>query len=156
MPSVVGRGMGTAPVSGLLLRLVRDRTYLDPAPAFEASSAHRSAPSWSAALMIQKLPSTAAVVGNGRKPDEDAPSAKSCLPPPTTIGKTSSRWMSTSPARAVCANCQLLDGIAGAPRVELANPIFDYVEILHNRQRRHSSLGMLTPIEYENRQPPVA
>ena len=34
-------------------------------------------------------------------------------------------------------------------RVELANAIFEYLEIFHNRQRRHSSLGMLTPIEFE-------
>ncbi|WP_089298551.1 IS3 family transposase [Actinoplanes regularis] len=33
--------------------------------------------------------------------------------------------------------------------IELANAIFDYLEIFHNRQRRHSSLGMLTPNEYE-------
>ena len=33
--------------------------------------------------------------------------------------------------------------------VELANVIFDYLEIWHNRQRRHSKLGMLTPIEFE-------
>jgi transposase InsO family protein len=36
-------------------------------------------------------------------------------------------------------------------RVELANAIFDDIEIFHNRQRRHSSIGMLTPIEDENR-----
>lgn len=36
-------------------------------------------------------------------------------------------------------------------RLELANAIFDYLEIFHNRQRRHSSLGMLSPIEYERR-----
>jgi transposase InsO family protein len=30
-------------------------------------------------------------------------------------------------------------------RVELANAIFEYIEIFHNRRRRHSSLGMLTP-----------
>ena len=36
-------------------------------------------------------------------------------------------------------------------RVELANAIFEYLEIFHNRQRRHSSIDMLTPIEYENR-----
>jgi putative transposase len=35
-------------------------------------------------------------------------------------------------------------------RIELANAIFDYLEIWHNRQRRHSSLGMLTPIQFEN------
>ena len=27
--------------------------------------------------------------------------------------------------------------------------MFEYLEIFHNRQRRHSALGMLTPIEYE-------
>jgi putative transposase len=34
-------------------------------------------------------------------------------------------------------------------RLELANVIFEYLEIFHDRQRRHSSLGMLSPIEYE-------
>jgi len=38
-------------------------------------------------------------------------------------------------------------------RLEPANAIFDYLEIFHNRQRRHSSLGMLSPIEFETRQP---
>jgi hypothetical protein len=38
-------------------------------------------------------------------------------------------------------------------RVELANAILEYhFEIFHNRQRRHSALAMLTPIEFENRQ----
>jgi len=37
-------------------------------------------------------------------------------------------------------------------RIELANAIFDYLEIFYNRQQRHSSLGMRTPIEYENLQ----
>ena len=41
-------------------------------------------------------------------------------------------------------------------RIELANAIFEYLEIFHNRQRRHSSLGMLTPIEYELRHQPTA
>ncbi len=43
-------------------------------------------------------------------------------------------------------------------RIELANAIFDYLEIFHNRQRRRSSIGMLTPIEYEmlHQQQPVA
>lgn len=27
---------------------------------------------------------------------------------------------------------------------------FEYPEVVHKRQRRHSSLGMLTPIEFEN------
>ncbi|WP_374202735.1 IS3 family transposase [Amycolatopsis sp. GM8] len=32
----------------------------------------------------------------------------------------------------------------------MANAIFEYLEIWHNRQRRHSQLGWLTPIEFEN------
>lgn len=33
-------------------------------------------------------------------------------------------------------------------RIELANAIFDYLEVFHNRQRRHSALGMHTPMEF--------
>jgi transposase InsO family protein len=45
---------------------------------------------------------------------------------------------------------ELLDRHRWRTRVELANAIFEYLEIFHNRQRRHSSLGMLTPIEFES------
>ena len=34
-------------------------------------------------------------------------------------------------------------------RVELANAMFDYIDIFHNRQRRHSRLGYLSPIQFE-------
>ncbi|WP_420833016.1 IS3 family transposase [Rhodococcus erythropolis] len=34
-------------------------------------------------------------------------------------------------------------------RIESANA-FEYLEVFHNRPRRHSTLGMLTPIEFEN------
>jgi putative transposase len=44
---------------------------------------------------------------------------------------------------------ELLDTRRWKTRVELANAIFEYIEIFHNRRRRHSSLGMLTPIEFE-------
>jgi transposase InsO family protein len=44
---------------------------------------------------------------------------------------------------------ELLDRQRWETRVQLANAMFDYVEIFHNRKRRHSALGMLTPIEYE-------
>ena len=44
---------------------------------------------------------------------------------------------------------ELLNRKRWKTRIELANAIFDYLEIFHNRQRRHSSIGMLTPIEYE-------
>ena len=46
---------------------------------------------------------------------------------------------------------ELLDRQKWRTRVELANAIFEYIEIFHNRQRRHSAIGMLTPIEYEAR-----
>jgi transposase InsO family protein len=44
---------------------------------------------------------------------------------------------------------ELLDRRRWKTRIDIANAIFDYLEIFHNRQRRHSSLGMLTPNEYE-------
>jgi len=44
---------------------------------------------------------------------------------------------------------ELLDRQRWETRVELANAIFEYLEIFYNRNRRHSALGMLTPIEYE-------
>lgn len=31
--------------------------------------------------------------------------------------------------------------------------MFEYLEVFDNRQRRHSALGMLTPIEYETPRP---
>lgn len=46
---------------------------------------------------------------------------------------------------------ELLDRKRWKTRVELANAIFEYLEIFHNRQRRHSALGMLSPVEYELR-----
>lgn len=51
---------------------------------------------------------------------------------------------------------ELLNRQRWRTRIELANAIFEYLEIFHNRQRRHSSLGMLSPIEYERRHPPTA
>ncbi|NRI67673.1 hypothetical protein FEZ60_19310 [Rhodococcus sp. MS16] len=44
---------------------------------------------------------------------------------------------------------ELLNRKRWRTRVELANVIFEYLEIFHDRQHRHSSLGMRTPIEYE-------
>jgi putative transposase len=45
---------------------------------------------------------------------------------------------------------ELLNRQRWATRIELANAIFEYLVVFHNRQRRHSALGWLTPIEYEN------
>lgn len=44
---------------------------------------------------------------------------------------------------------ELLNRKKWKTRVELANAIFEYIEIFHNRQRRHSALGYRTPTEYE-------
>ncbi len=44
---------------------------------------------------------------------------------------------------------ELLDRKRWLTRVELANAIFEYIEIFYNRQRRHSALGMLSPIAFE-------
>lgn len=45
---------------------------------------------------------------------------------------------------------ELLNTKTWHTRAELASAIFSYIEVFHNRQRRHSSLGYLTPVEYEN------
>ena len=50
---------------------------------------------------------------------------------------------------------ELLDRQTWRTRLELANALFEYLEIFHNRQRRHSSLGMLTPVAFETRPGPA-
>ena len=42
---------------------------------------------------------------------------------------------------------ELLNRTRCSIRVELANATFEHLEIFHNRQRRHSSLGILSSIE---------
>ena len=44
---------------------------------------------------------------------------------------------------------ELLDRRPWRTRIELANAIFEYLEIFHNPKRRHTALEMRTPIEYE-------
>lgn len=44
---------------------------------------------------------------------------------------------------------ELLDRKRWDTSVELAIAIFEYLEIFPNRKRRHSALGMLTPVKYE-------
>ena len=44
---------------------------------------------------------------------------------------------------------ELLNRRRWRTRLELANAMFEYIEVFHNRQRRHSQLGDLSPIEYE-------
>jgi putative transposase len=50
---------------------------------------------------------------------------------------------------------ELLNRNRWSTRLELATAIFDCLEIFHNRQRRHSSLSMLTPVEFEARHQPT-
>ncbi|GGP72011.1 integrase core domain-containing protein [Saccharothrix coeruleofusca] len=51
---------------------------------------------------------------------------------------------------------ELLDRRRWRTRLELANALFEYLEMFHNRRRRHTALGMLTPIEYELRHAKIA
>ena len=44
---------------------------------------------------------------------------------------------------------ELLNRQRWRTRVELANAIFEYIEVWHNRARRHSSIGYLTPSDFE-------
>ena len=44
---------------------------------------------------------------------------------------------------------ELLDRRRWNTRIELANAMFEYLEIWHNRRRRHSALGWLSPVEFE-------
>ena len=36
-------------------------------------------------------------------------------------------------------------------KAELRSEVFDYIEAFYNRRRRHSTLGMLSPVDFENR-----
>lgn len=46
--------------------------------------------------------------------------------------------------------CELLEGGAFSHLDDARSEIFDYIESYYNRKRRHSSLGYLTPLEYES------
>ena len=50
---------------------------------------------------------------------------------------------------------ELLNRQQGRTRIELANAMVEYLEVFHNRRRRHFALGMRTPIEYELISPPI-
>ncbi|MGC5016510.1 IS3 family transposase [Streptosporangium sp. DT93] len=50
---------------------------------------------------------------------------------------------------------ELLDTKKWATRADLANAVFEWIECWYNPYRRHSSIGMICPNEYERRhQPP--
>ena len=47
---------------------------------------------------------------------------------------------------------ELLNTRKWKTRTELSTAIFDWIEIFYNRTRRHSSLGNISPAEFEKRQ----
>ncbi len=47
---------------------------------------------------------------------------------------------------------ELIDRRSWATRTQARRAVFDFVEVFYNRQRLHSSLGYLSPVEYEVRQ----
>lgn len=46
---------------------------------------------------------------------------------------------------------ELLNRKKWRTRLDLANAIFDYIDFFYNRQRRHSQIDYVSPIEYELR-----
>jgi putative transposase len=38
-----------------------------------------------------------------------------------------------------------------ATRAEAREAIFDFIEVFYNRQRRHSTLGYISPVEFEKK-----
>lgn len=49
---------------------------------------------------------------------------------------------------------ELLNTKKWRTRVELSTAMFDWIEVFYNRQRRHSALGNISPIEFERRHQP--
>jgi transposase InsO family protein len=47
--------------------------------------------------------------------------------------------------------CELLDRARFATRTQARTAVFDYLEGFYNPPRRHSTLGYLSPAEYERR-----
>lgn len=45
--------------------------------------------------------------------------------------------------------CELIHDRRYRTRAEARQDIFEYIEVFYNRQRRHSSLGYLSPVDYE-------
>ena len=45
---------------------------------------------------------------------------------------------------------ELVDRRSWPTKAELRTEIFDYIEIFYNRQRRHGTLGMRSPADFEN------
>lgn len=44
---------------------------------------------------------------------------------------------------------ELLNRKKWKTRIELANAIFEFIEVFYQRQRRHSKIGYISPVEFE-------
>ena len=44
---------------------------------------------------------------------------------------------------------ELMQGKPFQSKEQAANAIFDYIEVFYNRQRKHSALNYLSPIQFE-------
>ena len=44
---------------------------------------------------------------------------------------------------------ELLLGLVFESRQEARTQVFEFIEVFYNRQRRHSTLGFLSPLEFE-------
>jgi putative transposase len=53
-------------------------------------------------------------------------------------------------------SCELLDRYAWPTRAGLRTAVFDFIEVFYNRQRRHSTLDYLTPLDHEHQHPSPA
>ena len=45
---------------------------------------------------------------------------------------------------------ELIHRRAWPTKAELRTEVFDYIEVFYNRERRHSTLGQRSPVDYEN------
>jgi putative transposase len=48
---------------------------------------------------------------------------------------------------------ELIHRRAWPTRADLRTEVFDYIEVFYNRQRRHRSLGMLSPTQFKTSHP---
>jgi len=45
---------------------------------------------------------------------------------------------------------ELMEGVVFDDRNQARLAIFDYIEVFYNRKRRHSTLGYMSPLEFES------
>ena len=45
---------------------------------------------------------------------------------------------------------ELIHRRAWPTKTELRTEVFDYIEVFYNRERRHSTLGQRSPVDFEN------